>query len=137
MPAPAADPEWTDVMTGLTGLRLAIFDELLRHGAMDASTIEAIKGPTDTTATAKAKLEEAVAWLESHRLLVAHEGRWRAIQIPLARMTYEQNGPIRASDRVQVQPKKTAERGATAAVHRHQREFFCNDGYRESLGTVN
>lgn len=124
-------------MAGLTGLRLAIFDELLRHGAMDARTLEAIKSPTDTNATAKAKLEEAVAWLESHRLLVAHEGQWRAIQIPLARMTYEQNGPLRASDRVQLQPKQTAERGAAEAVHRHQREFFCNDGYRESLGTVN
>lgn len=135
MPTPAAAPEWTDVMTGLTGLRLAIFDELLRHGALEAGTLKATKGPTDTTA--KARLEEAVAWLESHRLLVAHEGRWRAIQIPLARMTYEQNGPLRASDRVHVQPRKTAERGATAAVHRHQREFFCNDGYRESLGTVN
>lgn len=133
----AAAPEWSEVMAGLTGLRLAIFDELLRHGAVELASLGKIIGDRATPAEAHARLEGAVAWLESHRLLVGHEGQWRAIHPALARQTYEQNGPLRETDRVQVQAPKPAERGATAAVHRHQREFFCNDGYRESLGTVN
>jgi hypothetical protein len=125
-------------MAGFTGLRLAIHDELLRHGAMEPRHIaDALKA--EPGQTAHGKLSAAIEWLHQHRLLVPTPDRtWRAVHPALARMTWEQNGPATAAPAPAPEAPKPAAvaRGDTPAVHRHQREFFCNDGYRESLGTV-
>lgn len=135
-------------MTGLTGLRLALYDELLRHGAMDTATLGRIVGGQDSAAEAHARLTAAVGWLAERRLLVAHEGEWRAVGLGLARMNYESNGPAtatapsaaegpRAKDQGPRAAERTpVERGATAAVQRHQREFFTMEGYKDSNGSL-
>ena len=126
-------------MNGLTGLRLALYDELLRNGAMRESTLATFLDGQHNPPEPPARLTAAVSWLAERRLLVAHEGEWRAVGLGLARMNYESNGPATApsaQDATLPAPPPPIARGATAAVQRHQREFFCNDGYRESLGTL-
>ena len=133
-------------MTGLTGLRLAIYDELLRDGAMDYATLTRAAADTAGTAAALDRITAAVGWLQERRLLVPRAGTWSAVILSLARMNYETNGPAAAkaaakaaeapSSKLQFTKAEPEARGATAAVQRHQREFFCNDGYRESLGTL-
>ena len=126
-------------MNGLTGLRLALYDELLRNGAMRESTLATFLDGQHNPPERPERLAAAVSWLAERRLFVAHEGEWRAVGLGLAKMNYESNGPATApSTKTETPPTPTAPiaRGATAAVQRHQREFFCNDGYRESLGTL-
>ena len=83
------------------------------------------------------ELPRAVAWLVCHRLLVAHEGEWRAVILALARMNFESNGPANIAEATTPRPAPPpAERGRTAAVQRHQVEFFTLDGYREANGST-
>lgn len=131
-------------MNGLTGLRLALYDELLRNGAMDTATLERELNPSHSNAPTA--LIETVSWLAERRLLVVHEGEWRAVGLGLARMNYESNGPAtapsaaegpRAKDQGPRAAERTpVERGATAAVQRHQREFFTMEGYQDSNGSL-
>ena len=134
--AAAPAPTWDDVMTGLTGLRLAIYDELLRDGALDTATLARATADTAGTAEALERITTAVGWLQERRLLVPRAGTWSAVILSLAKMNYETNGPATAAPSAAPGAPAPAERGATAAVQRHQREFFCNAGYRESLGTL-
>jgi hypothetical protein len=117
-------------MTGLTGLRLAIYDELLRDGALDTATLARALADTAGTAEALGRITAAVGWLQERRLLVPRAGTWSAVILGLARMNYETNGPATAAAPTSAAPRATApaptERGATEAVQRHQREFFCN-----------
>lgn len=128
-------------MAGLVGLRLAVYDELLRTGALDVAACTARLSADGAPAVALTQaLPDAVAWLSAHRLLVAHEGQWRAVILSLARMNFESNGPAAAPAAApkpvtQVKPEPIA-RGATAAVQRHQREFFTMEGYREANGSL-
>ena len=141
-PTAAARPAWPDVMAGFTGLRLAIHDELLRKGALEAASLAEVLAADPAgrrLQNVQAQLEEAIAWLHHRRLLVpAPNGTWRAVHPGLARMTWEQNGPATPAPQPPPEAPKPAPvaRGDTPAVHRHQREFFCNEGYRESLGTI-
>lgn len=138
MKAPAA-VLWDDVMRELTGLRLVIFDELLNEGAIDYATLARRIGPT----SGLEQLTAAVDWLARHRLLVAEAGTWRAILPGMARLKFEMDGaaapvapnaqrPTLNAERRSAQP---AERGRTAAVQKHQVEFFTLEGYRDSNGS--
>lgn len=125
-------------MAGMAGLRLAIYDELLRGGALDAAECARRLAGDGARATALSdELPQAVAWLVCHRLLVAHEGEWRAEFLALARMNFESNGPASIAQATTPRPAPPpAERGHTAAVQRHQVEFFTLDGYREANGST-
>lgn len=124
-------------MAGLVGLRLAIYDELLRGGALDAAECARRLAGDGARATALTdELPQAVAWLVCHRLLVAHEGEWRAVILALARMNFESNGPANIAAATTPRPAPPAERGHTAAVQRHQVEFFTMEGYREANGST-
>lgn len=148
MSARAAAQPWDDIITGLTGLRLALYDELLRHGAMPENVLARYLNSQHSPPESYALLAAAVGWLAERRLLVAHEGEWRAVGLGLARMNYESNGPAtatapsaaegpRAKDQGPRAAERTpVERGATAAVQRHQREFFTMEGYKDSNGSL-
>ena len=135
-------------MNGLTGLRLALYDELLRNGAMREDTLATYLDGQHNPPETPARLAAAVSWLAERRLLVAHDGEWRAVGLGLARMNYESNGPATATapsaaegPRTKDQGPRAAartpvERGATAAVQRHQREFFIMEGYKDSNGSL-
>jgi hypothetical protein len=141
-PTAAARLTWPDVMAGFTGLRLAIHDELLRKGALEADSLAQALAADPAGARLRdvqAQLEQAVDWLHHHRLLApSADGTWRAVHPGLARMTWEQNGPATPAPTPPPDAPKPAPvaRGDTPAVHRHQREFFTMEGYRESLGTI-
>lgn len=125
-------------MAGLVGLRLAIYDELLRGGALDAAECaRRLAGDGARSTALTDELPQAVAWLVCHRLLVAHEGEWRAVILALARMNFETNGPADIAHATAPQPiPPPAERGHTASVQRHQVEFFTMEGYREANGST-
>ena len=92
-PVPAKHPDWTDVMTGLVGVRLAAYDELLVRGTLGAETLAALVrnegGPDELLA--------AVAWLIEHRMVIAQDGVWRAVGIARARQVWEEFGPAPAT----------------------------------------
>lgn len=132
MPATAA-VLWEDVMQGLTGLRLAIHDELLNNGAIDA-------GQLATLPVQDGAIEAAVAWLVTHRLLVSEGGQWRAVLPGLARVQFEMSGPAepnaqRRTPNAERSSSQPVEQGRTAAVQKHQVEFFTLEGYRDSNGS--
>lgn len=129
---PSSKPEWLDVMAELRGLRLIIHDELLRKGSMDYQTL----CQHITQADGIGQLLGALRWLAEHRLLVCEEGTWRAVHPGLARQQVEMQGIAEApSAAATMIPARPPARGETAAVHRHQVEFFTQDGYRESNGS--
>ena len=130
---------WHGLMAGLVGLRLAIYDELLTEGALDAAECaRRLAGDGARGAALTQELPQAVAWLVRHRLLVAHEGQWRAVLLGLANMNFESNGPESIAQATATRPTPPpAVRGDTPAVHRHQVEFFTMAGYQDSNGTTN
>lgn len=136
--ATTAKPEaWAGVMAGLTGLRLAVHDALLRAGSLDVAAIAAQLAGDGARATALTEeLPEAVAWLASHRLLVAEEGTWRAVHPALARVQFEMNGLAKVATATARPVAKPDARPMTAAVQRHQIEFFTLEGYREANGSL-
>jgi len=125
--------QWPVVSAQLTGLRLAIVDELLSKGSMDYATLSRHLG----SEPAIEPLTEAIAWLARHRLLVNQDGTWRAVHPSLARMQFEMNGPAYppGTTETTTPTAEPAARGQTAAVHKHQVEFFTAAGYRDSLGS--
>lgn len=137
-PTAAAPDAWGEVMAGLTGLRLAVHDELLRVGSLDIARIaQHLGGDGATGAALGEKLAEAVDWLAQHRLLAAHDGAWRAVHPGLARVQFEMSGLAAvAAPRQERGEGVGPAREQTAAVHRHQKEFFLMDGYREANGTM-
>lgn len=120
-------------MMQLAGLRLAIFDELMRGGAVGVDKMaEAMTQSRET-------LTGAVEWLAYHRLIVAEGGQWRAVHPGLARVQWEMSGPAQLKvecGKRETEENKPAERGQTLAVQRHQVEFFTMAGYRESNGSL-
>lgn len=74
-------------MAGLTGARLAIYDELLRKGVMDYARIARV------VTNGRSGLEAAFAWLARHYFLRETGGCWAANPPAMARYAYEQQGP--------------------------------------------
>lgn len=99
-----ATPEiWVDVLTDLVGVRLAVYDELLRSGDLTATQIAArIGAPTTETrlrsaALAPGAIDNALAWLGAHRLAVREaSGRWRHVGMQTAQRTFTERGLDRA-----------------------------------------
>ena len=118
MSSPAA-VSWVDVMRQLTGLRLAIYDELIREGAL---RLETLNRELVADGHAVDQMESAIGWLEQCGFLVRDQGRWRAVSVSLARERYESGKPIQRT------PELAA--GSNAPVHAHQGEWFGMEGYR-------
>lgn len=89
------NPTWHTILTGLTGLRLAVYDDLLRDGRLQYDTLTR-EIPAGDPAAALASLQATFAWLERYRLLRRGqaEGDWRAVPIAQAAQLYEAHGPI-------------------------------------------
>ena len=123
-------------MAGLVGLRLAIYDELLRGGALDAA--ECARRLAGDGARSTALTDELPRpWPGScHRLLVAHEGEWRAVILALARMNFESNGPANIAEATTPAPRPARR----TRPHRRRATppggIFTLDGYREANGST-
>lgn len=77
-------------MHGLRGLRLAVYDELLERGLLDAAAIGEHLRPDQR---ADVQLEDAIGWLVRHRFVVAGSGqRWEAREAEAAREVWERLG---------------------------------------------
>ena len=137
MPTPITTP-WQLVLCGLTGLRLAIYDDLLRFGRLQYDTLTKDL-PAGPAAGALSALQERFAWLERHRLITRGqiEGEWRAVPIAQAAELYTAHGPlntvappaaaaVRPSPAAQPTPAPTPPR---RPVQPHQVEVFAMDGY--------
>lgn len=117
-PTPAE--RWAAVMAGLTGVRLAIYDELLAGGSIGAGALAAMaKAPRGT-------LEDALAWLAVHHFVRAEGGTWRGVALKIATESFLQSGPAeRPSITPEPQPAIEAPRTEShAGVHDHQVQFF-------------
>lgn len=137
MPTPTTP--WEVVLCGLTGLRLAIYDDLLRFGSLQYDTLTRDL-PAGPAAGALTTLQVAFAWLERHRLIrrgVA-EGDWRAVPIAQAAELYQAHGPLATIAQPVAQavaptpaPKPTTPATAPRRpVQAHQVEIFALDGYK-------
>lgn len=108
-------------MAGLTGTHLAIYDELLREGALLEETLVRELRPG---VPAHVQLEYAIGWLARHRFLTRDDGRWRARPVLEARQMFEQSGPVEPAqidDEVKRDPETAAQR---PAVHMQQVSWF-------------
>ncbi|WP_404422950.1 hypothetical protein [Nibricoccus sp. IMCC34717] len=85
-------PDFTDVMAGLTGLRLACWDELATHGSATTEQLSAWLHPRATVAQSF----EALGWLLANRLVTLQEdcARWRAVPVAAAQRVYSEFGPL-------------------------------------------
>lgn len=110
--------EWHEVLAGLRGERLRIYDEATRLG-----------GWVDPTRDH----EEASRWLHYHRMIWLDEfdGHWKTRPMAEARRLWETSGPnTRAAAQAPERPplaSSTPER--RPAVQAHQAQFFDLDGY--------
>lgn len=120
---PSASPDWVDVLTDLRGLKLAVYDELLRHGECTPTQLAALLGSPEAPATlrreaqAEGGVERALAWLGHHRLamrnnltLAAGE-RWRPRTAGQARALFSESGPDAAYPLLAPAPASAAQEG--------------------------
>jgi hypothetical protein len=95
-----APPDWVDVLTDLRGLRLAIYDELIRLAERSEMQLTASLScpeepqPTRTEARAEGAVARALAWLGHHRLAVrGASGRWTPRGLAAACHLFITSGP--------------------------------------------
>lgn len=82
-------PDWTDCLTGLTGLRLAIYDTLLTTGALRVPQVAAHLKPGQRILP---QIEEALQWLAAHRFVGTKDSCWQAHTPTRAREIYDTYG---------------------------------------------
>lgn len=87
----AKAPDWTDVMAGLTGLRLAIYDELLTSGSLDVNELAPHLRPEQRVFE---QITEALAWLTTHRMVRGNNGVWTANGLDRAQTLFAEHGPV-------------------------------------------
>ena len=99
-PAAPTAPDWTDVLTALTGLRLAVYDELHRGGSLGVNQLAGRLGDPANSVTLRTAalrpeaIRQTLEWLAHHRLAEREEsGRWRPRAILSAKERYERTGP--------------------------------------------
>lgn len=105
-PVEPVDP-WAVVMAGLTGQRLAIYDELLTRGSVGEATLAQFMRPR----TKSEGLGGSLAWLAGHHFVRAEDGVWRAVAMATARAKFAAVGAI------EVATLPLPERGGTQAAH--------------------
>jgi len=126
---------WQSVLGGLTGLKLAVYDDLLLHGEISPWTLSQLPAPRRVET-----LEAVLIWLQTHRFVRGSGQSWHANPIRQAQEAWEQYGPAESTPAVpapkpvaavQAPPRSTPEEPApTRAVHAHQSEIFSMDGWR-------
>lgn len=124
-----AQPDFTDVMTGLTGIRLAAWDELAERGDAATEQLAAWLHPRYTVAQAI----EALGWLMANRLVCLNKGanRWSAVPVAKAQQVYGEYGPIvdptarlqRPMPSFDAGPQLKMPEQPKGAVHSHQVQF--------------
>lgn len=113
MSTTAAIAPWEDVMAGLRGRRLAIYDDILRYGAHQVDW-----------EWVSVNHAEDVEWLANHRFITRDElDTWRARPVKEARRIYEEKGPANPAEARQVPEPIEPARYQEAMVAR-QGEFF-------------
>lgn len=128
-PAPAGihpmPPDWSTVLSGLKGTRLALYDDALRLGSIEV---------TGGTHRGQA-WEDAARWLLEHRLLTVRDldGYLGAVPLAQAHERYLKDGPVMKApawrhDAPVAQPQ--AEPAGRPAVQAHQAQFFDMEGYQ-------
>lgn len=89
MSAPTRTPDWTDCLTGLTGLRLAIYDTLLTTGALYVPQVAAHLNSKQRVLD---QIEGALKWLAEHRFVGTKDNCWHAHTPAQAREVFEAYG---------------------------------------------
>lgn len=91
---------WVDVLAGFAGLNLAVYDELLRGGALGMEQLAGRLGDPRIApglrrvAMQAGAIENALGWLGAHRLAVRESsGRWRHVGTETARQAFTGRGP--------------------------------------------
>lgn len=114
-------------MAGLTGIRLAIYDELLRGGVIDDKRLmQLLQVKTD--------LQAALAWLAQRRFIRRTGACWAANSPPSARTAWEQAGLAESYSAAAI-VETTAEAVREQPMPRerpvqaHQAEIFAMEGY--------
>lgn len=116
-PTPIQTP-WAEVMAGLTGARLAVYDELARLGTMDFSRLQ------ERLARAR-DLLGAVNWLEQHRLIVGYEGTWSARGVKQAAEVFAEHGPAPVAEpTTKAAPAASAPSAPRPGVHVQNVSWF-------------
>jgi hypothetical protein len=124
----AAEPDFTDVMTGLTSLRLAVWDELAERGPAGTEQLAAWLHPRGTVA----QVLTALGWLHSNRLvrLCEHTQRWDVVPVRLAQQVFNEDGPLSnpmmprpASSMLGGEPTLVVPPPPHVRVHTHQAQF--------------
>lgn len=113
-----APPDWVDVLTDLRGLKLAIYDELIRLA--ERSELQLITSlscpeepqPTRTEAKTEGAVARALAWLGHHRLAVRGvSGRWTPRGLAAACRLFINSGPDAAYPLLAPATAETAQKG--------------------------
>lgn len=124
--ATTRQPDWTDCMAGLTGLRLAIYDTLLTTGALYVPQVAAHLNPTQR---ALPQIEEALKWLATHRFVGTRDYCWHAHTPAQAREVYEAHGPATIGQpKTYVTPTRTAALKTTAVTAAPERKVHHQSG---------
>ena len=91
---------WVDVLTDFVGVRLAVYDELLRGGSLGVDQLAGRLGDPRLApglrraAMQPGAIDNALGWLGAHRLAIREaSGRWRHIGTETARQAYTAGGP--------------------------------------------
>ena len=125
-----ADTSWTEIRQSLTGLRLAIYDRLLENGADTFQNLAATRlGELHCD-----QMGEAIAWLETARLLTQRQGMLRATRTSDAQRIWEEQGPaiplgMPQQLTVPTMPPNKGTEQTSQPVQTHQTQFFSMEGY--------
>lgn len=112
---------WCDILAGLRGRRLAIYDDMLRFGAhqldWEARRVDDC---------------EAVEWLAQHHFVWwdAADCFWRCRDARRAREMFEKQGPCTVIKPTREREPSAVPEAPSVPVHAYQVEVFALDGYR-------
>jgi hypothetical protein len=120
-----AEASWEAVMAGLTGCRMALYDDALRLGAVEV-TGGTHRGP---------EWEAAADWLRTHRLLDMNplDGTYRPVTRAAAQADFEKRGGWSGPaprPAVSTPPAGVASVAVAPPRQEHQAQFFDLEGYR-------
>lgn len=124
---------WSTVLSGLTGLRLRVWDDLTLRGELSTGTLAQLPAPRGIET-----LEAVLIWLQEHRFVRGTGAAWRAVPVRQAQELWERHGPDRVAVAVSVPPVVPPPAPPTPIrppepparpSHSHQVEFFALDGY--------
>lgn len=123
---PPQPDTWPTVLAGLTGPRLALYDELLRYGELSSVELASLPCLSEV-------LEPTLRWLEKRRMVRGSARAWRAVPIRDAQRLWEKHGLAGVAEatpeetavgaaRIQVPTEQPSP--SRQPVHAHQARLF-------------